>query len=126
MTEASVFIIESLTFKDEREGKREGDILTNILRLSQKHVEYRYIRTKSELKAVLKHFAKSKMRYLHLSCHGNDNALSMTLDSIPLHEFAELTRPYLEDRRLFLSACDATNRNLALEVIPKSGCYSVG
>ena len=79
MSKPEVFIVESLSFADEREGRFEGRILSKILALSQKQCEYRYIRTKPELKAVLEQFASTHYRYLHLSCHGNDTSMSTTL-----------------------------------------------
>ena len=54
----SVFIIESVRFKEERLDRREGNILRGILRLSGKDADYRYIRTQKELQAVLKQFAQ--------------------------------------------------------------------
>ncbi len=44
-----VFIIESLTLKDEEEERFEGRILKQILRLSGKESAYYYIRTRREL-----------------------------------------------------------------------------
>jgi hypothetical protein len=70
-TLASVFIVESVGFADERAGRLEGDILSQILQLSGRTSEYFYIRTKKELEAVLEEFDVSGMHYLHISCHGN-------------------------------------------------------
>ena len=49
----------------------------------------------------------------------------MTPDAIRFGEFGSLVQPHLQGRRLFLSACAATNSALASNVIPDSGCYSV-
>ncbi len=122
---ASVFIVESLTFSDEKAKRREGRILTDILHLSGKPAEYVYIRTRRELEAVLRRFSRSGMRYLHVSCHGTKDALSTTLDNIPFADFSRLVRPYIRGRRVFLSACEASNRKLAQQIIPGSGCYSL-
>jgi len=99
-----VFIVESLRFADEEQGYYEGQIISNILRLNQKQSKYYYIRTKIELRAVLEKFCDSNYRYLHLSCHANNRAMATTLDSIPFSELAPLLRPYLKERRLFVSA----------------------
>ena len=77
-----------------------------------------YIRTKRELKAILEQFLASKYRYLHLSCHGNRNSMGTTLDSIPFSELGPLIAPYLDRRRLFVSACSMTNDALARVIMP--------
>jgi hypothetical protein len=125
MSQPEIFIIESLKFKDERAERFEGRIISQILALSGKNCEYCYIRTKRELKVLLEQFASSSYRYLHLSCHGNDGSMFTTLDPIPFSEFGPLVRPYLRKRRLFVSACSATNRALADKIMPDSGCYSI-
>ena len=68
-TEASVFIIESLEFEQEDADKFEGKFLSQILNLLDVDYIYYYIRTKAELKEVLKKFGNSKFRYLHFSFH---------------------------------------------------------
>lgn len=125
MSQPEIFIIESLTFDDERANRYEGRIISEILALSQKECEYCYIRTKRELKSLLEQFASSHYRYLHLSCHGNDNSLFTTLDPVPFSELGPMIKPHLRKRRLFVSACSATNRTLADAVMPGSGCYSI-
>src|ERR1700688_2947072 len=103
MSQPEIFIIESLDFKDERAGRLEGRIISEILALSGKKCEYCYIRTKRELKALLEQFASSSYRYLHLSCHGNDGSMFTTLDPIQFSELGRLIRTYLRKRRLFVS-----------------------
>ena len=124
-THASLFIIESVGFDDEQEGRLEGDILSQILRLSGKQTEYRYIRTRQELEILLPQFSASDLRYLHISCHGNEQALFTTLDEIPLAELGELLRPHLPERRLFVSACRTVNSDLADQLMRKAGCFSI-
>ncbi len=123
-TVADVFIIESLKFANERKRQYEGDILQNILNFAGKQPEYVYLRTKRELRVVLKRFAMSDKKYLHLSCHGNEQLLGLTLDNIPFDEFASIA-PNLKDRRVFVSACQAANEQLAQEIMPKTGCLSL-
>jgi hypothetical protein len=125
MSQPEIFIIESLKFTDERAERFEGRIISQILALSGKQCEYCYIRTKRELKVLLEQFASLSYRYLHLSCHGNDGSMFTTLDPIPFSEFGPMIRPYLRKRRLFVSACSATNRALADNIMPDSGCYSI-
>ena len=121
----NLFIIESVSFEDEKGGLFEGQFLSDILNLGGKETIYYYIRTKAELIAVLDIFYESKYRYLHFSCHGGNSAIHTTLDEITFLEFGDLVEFCLLKRRLFLSACSVVNRNFALEVIPRSGCWSV-
>lgn len=125
MSQPEIFIIESLKFEDERAQRFEGRIISQILALSGKKCEYCYIRTKRELDTLLKHFASSHYRYLHLSCHGTAHSIFTTLDQIPFSELGSLVRPHLRKRRLFVSACSATNRALADAIMPNSDCYSI-
>jgi hypothetical protein len=125
MSQPEIFIIESLEFKDERSHRFEGRIISQILALNGKKCEYCCIRTTRELKEMPNQFASSRYRYLHLSCHGNSTTMFTTLDGIPFADFGQLIKPYVRNRRLFLSACSATNRTLADSVMPESGCYSI-
>lgn len=124
-TKPEVFIIESLTFENEKDCLFEGKIISNMLLLSDKSSVYYYIRTQAELEKVLDIFWDSNYRYLHLSCHGSPKSLLTTLDNINFNKLSELLEPVLENRRLFLSACSMTNDSLAKKVIPSSDCYSI-
>jgi hypothetical protein len=125
-TRPGVFIIESLGFKDEKKGRFEGRILRDMLTLSEKEAEYWYVRTWKELtEEVFQRFYDSKMRYLHLSCHGSPTHISLTLDNVPFKEFGQEIRHYLSKRRLFISACEVVNRAFSAEVNPDEECYSV-
>ena len=123
----SLFIIESLRFRDEEKPFFEGKLLTDILRMSRQiEVEYLYIRTRKELAVALKRFRDSQKRYLHISCHGNPTELGLTLDDVPFDEFADELAPYMDkSQRLFFSACSVVNRNLATAVMQRSGCHSI-
>lgn len=125
MSKASVFIIESLTFADEENNKFEGKILSQILHLGEKESKYYYFRTKKELKKLLEMFDDSDYRYLHLSCHGTSTSLRTTLDRITFSQFGNIVEPHLENKRLFISACEAVNYDLAEAVIPTSDCWSI-
>jgi hypothetical protein len=124
-TKPEVFIIESLDFKDEKADRCEGLIISKILAFSGKKCAYYYIRTRHELEQVLRRFSQSQYRYLHISCHGDDETMYTTLDSISFEELSPVLRPHLKNRRLFLSACSMANRKLAKLLIPSSGCYSI-
>ena len=125
LRQAEVFMIESLTYADENADKYEGEVITQILKLNDKKPIYYYIRTKKELISVLKTFEKSNYRYLHISCHANNEEMGTTLDSIPFEEFSSIVKPHLAYKRLFVSACEMVNDKLARLLLPKSRCYSI-
>ncbi len=124
VTKPEVFIIESLNFSEETDY-REGEIIYRSLRMSGKKPRYHYIRTCDEFEHFIGDFEDSGYRYLHISCHGNRNGLSTTLNDLPRDEFVEIVAPVLDDRRLFLSTCLATTRVLANGVFSKGNCNSV-
>ena len=121
----SVFIIESLEFDDEQKGYFEGEVISNILNFSGIGCKYNYIRTKAEFEHFINEFQKSNYRYLHISCHGNTKCLATTLDQIPFNELGIILQPVLDKKRLFISACSATNDKLADEIFPLTKCYSL-
>jgi hypothetical protein len=118
-TDFSLFIIESLEFADERRERLEGKILRNLLRLSRQGIdtEYLYIRTWQEFKEALKIFYRSNKRYLHISCHGNEKEVALTLDVVSVNKFGNELVPYVRNRRLFFSACEVANEELANAVM---------
>ena len=125
-TRPGVFIIESLGFRDEKKKRFEGQILRDMLTLSGREVEYWYVRTWKELtEEIFQRFYDSKLRYLHLSCHGNSTHVCLTLDKVPFKEFGEEIRNYLPKRRLFVSACEVVNKSFSDAVNPGEECYSV-
>lgn len=123
-TKPEVFIIESLKF-DEEADYREGKVIYQSLLMSGKKPLYHYIRTCDEFEHFINEFEDSEYRYLHISCHGNQNGLSTTLNDLPRDEFVKIVGPVLDYRRLFLSTCLATTRLLANGVFSKGSCYSV-
>ncbi len=125
MNKKGVFIIESLDFKDEKENRYEGKFLSQILKLGGIDSEYFYIRTRRELEKILEIFEESEFRYLHFSSHGTSNSLATTIDWIAFQDFGELLSPYIDRKRLFISACSAVNSELAKEIFSYSKCYSL-
>lgn len=125
VTEPGVFILESNTLADERKGRREGEALREILRLLGRRVDYRYFRTTKELEALLGEFERSRLRYLHLACHGDPTAFGLTLETVPFSEFSSIAAPHLDKRRLFVSACDAVHEKLARALFTRCDIYSL-
>ena len=125
-TKPEVFIIESLDPDDEGNGRFEGSIISRILKLHGKSPKYRYVRTRAEFEKAVSQFGKSRYRYLHISAHAEPEGMCTTnQDEIDYDELAEILNPHLRGRRLFLSACSMVHEDLAKEIIPDSGCYSV-
>ena len=120
-----VFIIESMDIKNEVQGNLDGATLKKTLDLCGLPNKYFYIRTKLELEKIIKRFDKSKYKYLHMACHGNEEELGLTYEAVSFDELDIIIGPYLQYRRLFLSACKAARFELAKHFVPKYHCFSV-
>jgi len=120
-----VFIIESMDFENEINGKLDGAALKAILDLGDIPNQYIYIRTRLEFEYALKLYEESDFGFIHISCHGNDQAVCLTLEDISFEELGAILGPYLKFRRLFLSACKVACFSLAEHFIPHHHCYSV-
>ncbi len=125
MSIPEVFIIESLNFDDEKADRFDGKIIRDMLNFHKKKCTYYYIRTKKELVEILKEFARSNYRYLHLSCHGNSSTVGLTLDSLSYGEFGDLVAPYIKDKRLFISACNIMNEKFSYAIFSRAKGYSL-
>ena len=119
------FVIESNQFNDEDDERQEGQVLQAMLKLTGRPVLYRYIRTQMELAVILKQFHDSRFRYLHLACHGTGTGIALTMETIHFVSLANLLAPVLNDRRLFISACNSVRHALANPIFKNSSCYSV-
>ena len=125
-TNPELFIIESITLKEEQKKFQEGHIISEMLNLAgKKKTRYYYIRTRLELEEMIEIFGKSKYRYLHLSCHADKSGLSTTFDAVSYSELGKMLKPHLLKRRVFVSACEMANRNLAEELFRDSGLISL-
>ncbi len=124
-TVASVFILESVELEDEKNNLSEGEVLSKILHLSGIESKYYYIRTKKELLKLLHVFEESDYRYLHIASHGNSSVMSTTFDDIKIYKLGEILAPYINKRRVFVSACEMTNKNLADSIFSESRPYSL-
>jgi len=126
ITVSETFILESLTLKDEEEGRLDGKLLFDALKLFGKKPIYYYFRTERELLMLSDVFRNSGYRYIHLSCHGQRECFSFTLNKVSFTRFAEIFKEKLDNRRLFISGCELGNRELADAVFGQNGgMYSV-
>lgn len=121
----NVFIVESMSFEDEKYGDFEGDIIAKILRLSGIGHRYEYVRTSREFFHYLDEFKKSNFRYLHISCHGRSSAIKTTFDIVKVDELIMHLENVLDKKRLFLSSCSIGNSKFAAKLFNNSTCYSV-
>jgi hypothetical protein len=125
-TKPDVFIIESLDPDDEGNGRFEGSIISNMLRLHGKEPKYRYVRTREEFEDAVDEFGRSRYRYLHISAHGDPEGMCTTnQEPIDYDELAHLLKPHFKNKRLFLSACSMVHQEMAAYLIPKTECFSV-
>lgn len=125
-TKPDVFIIESLNPDDEGNGRFEGSIISNMLRLHGKEPKYRYVRTRKEFESAVKAFAHSRYRYLHISAHGNTQGMCTTnQEAINYEDLADLLKPSFKRKRLFLSACSMVHCRMAKHLIQETECHSV-
>lgn len=122
MAKYGVYIIEFLRAADEY---FDGEALHDILQLSKIPSEYRWADTIEDFKRHLKDFNTSNFRYLHISCHADETGLEINGGEILNEEFQKLTKGYLTNKRLFLSACKGANKDLASRIIGGNNAWSV-
>ena len=120
-----VFIIESMDWDNESNGKFDGAALKTILDLCDIPNQYIYIRTRQEFEYAIELFGGTDYGFLHISCHGNEDGICLTIDDILFEDLELIMGPKLKYRRLFLSACKAACFALAEYFIPHHHCYSV-
>ncbi|OXE35843.1 MAG: hypothetical protein CGW95_11455 [Phenylobacterium zucineum] len=125
-TKPEIFIVESLNFDDEAADRREGEILSRMLKLiGKENTTYYYIRTKRELKEIIKKFDESNFRYLHFSCHADKNGMATTLDHVSYEELGKMLEPCMLGRRVFVSGCEMATPKLAGVLLKNTGCISL-
>lgn len=121
-----VFILESLGKADERAKRFEGQVLSDMLRLSGKNPKYYYFQSKDELPHLVGLFRQSKYRYLHISSHASDTHIGITDGEISYEQFADNFENHLSLRRLFFSACQVGNKSFVDTLAAKNkGMHSV-
>jgi len=125
-TVPEVFIIESLSKKDEIARRFEGRLLSEMLLLAGKNPKYFYFQSKNELPHLVALFRLSQYRYLHFSSHASDHTVATTTDSMSYDEFAACFHGSLKLRRLFMSACEVGNKNFVDALTAKNkGMHSI-
>jgi hypothetical protein len=120
-TKPETFILESLNHEDELAKRLDGKVLYDVLKLQGKAPLYYYFRTQSELVEFARIFRESGYRYLHLSCHGNEELVKYTFGESTYSEFGAIFEKKLHNRRLFVSGCNLGNMNFAKAIFDKNG-----
>jgi hypothetical protein len=123
-TVPEVMILEFLK-PDEMQEKSEGRVILGILRMLGKEQAYRPVGSIKELLQAVESFGQMNHRYLHVSCHGNDDELGVGNDTIRWEDLAKEIGPHLTGRRLSLSVCMGGAVQLAEPLIQKYQCNSV-
>jgi hypothetical protein len=125
-TKPEIFILESLSMEDEKADRRDGYVLYQVLKMYNKSPIYYYFRTEKELVALAEEFARSKYRYLHFSSHGSECAIHTAFDTISYPRFAQIFEKKLNNKRLFVSACEVGNDLFATCIAGTNpGVYSI-
>ncbi len=119
-----VCILEYLRPEELDETKSDGKNLRKVLKAISKEQYYCSVASISELLSEVEKFGESKYRYLHLSCHGNDEELGIDDDGIRWEDLGHKIGSYLQGRRLTLSVCYGGAIKLA-EPLIKQQCNSV-
>lgn len=122
-----VFIIESLDIADEKEELFEGEILKRMLKMLDVEVKYVYIRTRNELKYFIDEFEKSDYKYLHISCHGNDEGIGMTLndETISFSQLDDMFSDYGRNKRVFFSSCSVMSSDNIINEMSETQFLSI-
>ena len=124
-TKPEVFILESL-YLDNEKSEKDGELLSRTLAMYGKKPIYYYFRTERELEELIELFKISKYRYLHISCHGSGTEIHTTFDKMTYLRFGQIVSGALNNKRLFVSACEVGNDLFATAVSgSNAGLYSI-
>jgi hypothetical protein len=121
MSKYGVYIIEFLRAGDHD----DGFTISEILKLSKIECIYKYAHTKQDFVAFIKEFEESDYRYLHISCHADKSGFEIDGGEMTNEEISVILNKSLNDKRLFLSACEGANRDLASRIITNNKAYSL-
>lgn len=101
-----VYIIESRSADDHWDNRHEGRSLQEVLRMEGVDSSYREVISVGYLERALKEASRPSTRYVHFSCHGDEDGIVLT-DGTELswRQFDRLAWPHLKDVVLVFSAC---------------------
>lgn len=116
MAQYGVFIIESLRSDDYFDGEN----LHEILKLSEINSIYNWVDSYDDFINSLEEFGRSNFRYLHLSFHADKEGIEINGEGISYSKLAVLLKGKIAKKRLFLSACKASNIEIAAKILVKN------
>lgn len=119
-TAYAVYIIESsdLHYKD-------GQKLREILDLIDFPCHYVAVSNLKEFANAIEEFNQIGFRYLHLSCHADMDGIQIRDTLIDNKDLVPICKGKLSKKRVFLSACKASNLKLATALIERCGAQSI-
>lgn len=104
-----VLIIESRDASDHFHNRKEGELLTQILKLggiSAKHFE---VLDKDHFVKAVNYAKHDSISYVHFSGHGLEKGFKLTNEFIDWENFSKLTGKLLSDKCLVFSSCLVAN-----------------
>ena len=129
MRSAEVLIIESSSPEDHfetRQTRREGSILQQVLALSGVRSKYLEVVNTEYLRTALVQAEKEQSRYVHFSCHGSYEGITLTDGAlVSWADFDSLGWPALQRKCLVFSSCDVGKSVKRLFSFHKSFCNAI-
>lgn len=121
MSKYGVFIIESLRTGDYLDGLTLGEVLD----LSGIEVQYEHVQNEESLIEAFAKFKSTNFRYLHLSCHADSTGIEIGGIEITNERLSIIIGDALTKKRMFMSACQGSNIDIASKIISKNKAYSL-
>lgn len=122
LTDPEVFVIEALHSADYEAGRTDGDVLANHLHLMGMQKAYYKVQNKADFLDAITQFKASRCRFLHVSCHGeqNTNVLDIGDEAVNYEELSTMFKGCLTGKRIAFSACYLGNDRLARMLFNKN------
>lgn len=106
MPDCQVFIIESVSYDDIYDKRREGEALQKILHLQGVESEYHEIATLEHLEKVIQQAGRESVKYVHFSGHGAAEGFCLTDGTFVTWQMLdEIAWPHLKGKCLCFSSC---------------------
>lgn len=122
MAKYGIYIIESLRSSDKY---FDGENLSKILKLSGIENIYYWVKSVEEFINGINQFSESDYRYLHMSCHADENGIEINGETICNEKLLSIFGAKLKGKRLFMAACKGANKNLGYKLITDIGATSL-
>lgn len=120
-TAYGVYIVECLRAGDFNDGK----VLHQILELMGMVSVYQNAKTIEDFRSFIEDFKTSQFRYLHISCHADKKGLEIDGEDFSNEALQDLLKGGLKNKRVFMSACQGANKDLASRLLVDCEAYSL-